>query len=146
MTSNQIAGYNGRFRFPRALCTVFTVSVTVLRDAGVKLEYIYFFTSGMAGHGWNTKINIECECKRFLCDVLTLLGESKSLGKCNQSSSPDRVDNRWRYRLLWVRKLWSRFVCLHEVLRQTNSIRESKEECRRYQREICSIYQSIKDY
>ena len=34
--------------------------------------------------------NIECEYKRFLCDVLTLLGESKSSGKCN----PDRVDNR----------------------------------------------------
>ena len=30
--------------------------------------------------------------------------------------------------------------------RETNSIREGKEECRRYQGEICSIYQSIKDY
>ena len=43
MMSNQIAGYNGRFRFPQA--------GTILRDAGVKLEYIFFFTSGMAGHG-----------------------------------------------------------------------------------------------
>ena len=42
------SSYNGCFRFLRA--TVSTVSVTVLRDAGVKLEYIYFFTSGMAGH------------------------------------------------------------------------------------------------
>ena len=39
----------------------------------------------------------------------------------------------------------SRFVCLYEVLRETNSIREGEEECR-YQGEICSIYQSIKDY
>ena len=43
-----------------------------------------------------------------------------------------------------MRKLWSRFVCLYEVLRETNSIRESKEECRRYQREICSIYREVK--
>ena len=51
MTSNQIAGYNGRFRFPRALHSVYSLFNTVLRDAGVKLEYIYFFTTGMAGHG-----------------------------------------------------------------------------------------------
>ena len=53
MTSNQIAGYNGRFRFPRALYSVCMQPLfnTVLRDAGVRLEYIYFFTSGMAGHG-----------------------------------------------------------------------------------------------
>ena len=30
------------------------------------------------------------------------------------------------------------------MLRETNSIRESKEECRRYQREICSIYRKVK--
>ena len=39
----------------------------------------------------------------------------------------------------------SRFVCF-EVLRETNSIREGEEECGRYQGQICSIYQSIKDY
>ena len=43
-----------------------------------------------------------------------------------------------------MRKLWTRFVCLYEVLRETNSIRESKEECRRYQGEICSIYWKVK--
>ena len=77
MISNQIAGYNGRFR---EFCTV---SGTILRDAGVKLEDIYFFTSGMAGHGWNAKTNIECEYKRFLCDVLTALfaGRVKIFGK-----------------------------------------------------------------
>ena len=46
----------------RELCTVSTVSVTVLRDAGVKLKHIYFFTSGMAGHGWNTKTNFNWHC------------------------------------------------------------------------------------
>ena len=44
MTSNQIAGYNGRFRFPRALYSVYSLFNTVLRDAGVKLEYIYIFS------------------------------------------------------------------------------------------------------
>ena len=29
-----------------------------------------FFTFGMAGHGENAKPNIECEYKRFLCDVI----------------------------------------------------------------------------
>ena len=28
--------------------------------------------------------------------------------------------------------VWSRFVCLYEVLLETNLIRESKKECRRY--------------
>ena len=64
--------------------------------------------------------------------------------QCNRSPPPHRVDSRWRYYLLRVRKLWSRFVCLYEVLRETNSIRESKEECRSYQREICSIYRKVK--
>ena len=46
MISNQIAGYKS--------CSVFRELCAVLKDAVVKLEYIYiyiFFTSGMASHG-----------------------------------------------------------------------------------------------
>ena len=51
----------------RELCTV---SGTVLRDAGVKLEYIYFFTSGMAGHMAETlkqisNMNTRASCATF---------------------------------------------------------------------------------
>ena len=89
-----------------------------------------------------SNVNTSASCATFWYRYL--LGESKSSGKCNRSYPPDRVDSRWRYHLLRVRKLWSRFVCLYEVLRETISIRESKEECRRHQGKICSIYQSIK--
>ena len=45
-------------------------------------KYI-FFTSGMAGQGWNAKTNIESEYKHFLCDVLIPLsaGRVKIFGK-----------------------------------------------------------------
>ena len=70
MISNQIAVYNGRFRLPRAW---YSLWYSLERCGSYKFEYRYFFTSGMAGHGWNAKTNIECEYKRFFCIVLTTL-------------------------------------------------------------------------
>ena len=50
----------------RELCRV---SVTVLTDAGVKLEYTYFFTSGMAGPAETLKqisnVNTSASCATF---------------------------------------------------------------------------------
>ena len=117
MITNQIAGYKSRFRSPRALYS--------LERCGSLVGIYIFFTSGMAEtpkkYISNVNISASCDTLWHRC----LLGESKSSGKCNRSSPPDRVDRRWRSHLLRVRKLWSRFVCLYEVLQETNSIRES---------------------
>ena len=144
MVSNQIAGYNGRFRLPRALYSLWYM--WVLRDEGAKLEYIYiFFTSEMAGRSWNAKTNIEFEYKRFLCDVFSW--ETQNLGE-SVIDLPRLIELTVGKDITSYRCGNSGadlFVCT-KCHKETYLIRESKEECRRYQGEICSIYQSIKDY
>ena len=88
MISNQIPGYNGRFRFPRALHSLWYS----LERCGIYVVFHLLEWLVMAETPKQiSNVNTSASCASF--SHRYLLGESKSSGKCNRSSPPDRVDS-----------------------------------------------------
>ena len=102
---------------------VCTFSGTVLRDAGVKLEYIYFFTSKQISN-MNTSASCATFWHRFQCNRSPPAWSSWQSVKISPLTGAETLEQ----------------ICCYERLTRF----EKAEECRSYQRKICSIYRKVK--